>query len=132
MMKTVNSGAALLSLLLSGCISTYHAWDGTKGYQEEQLDERQFKVSYAADQSTRWSWLDGYLERRCQELAGSQVALMSDITHDTHTVTAMSSVAVGAPVIAGGNDFGGVMMPVTSAPHEVVFNLKKAEGRCSF
>ena len=104
----------------------------TKGYQEEQLEERQYRISYVAEQATRWDWLDDYLKRRCQELAGSHVALMSDITHDTHTVTAMSSVAVGAPVIAGGNDFGGVMMPVTSAPHEVVFNLKKAEGRCSF
>ena len=34
MMKIVNVGTALLSLSLSGCISTYHAWDGTKGYQE--------------------------------------------------------------------------------------------------
>ncbi|MEE2604455.1 MAG: hypothetical protein VX595_15430 [Pseudomonadota bacterium] len=132
MMKTVNLVAGGLSLALSGCISTYHAWDGTKGYQEEQLEERQYRISYVAEQATRWDWLDDYLKRRCQELAGSHVALMSDITHDTHTVTAMSSVAVGAPVIAGGNDFGGVMMPVTSAPHEVVFNLKKAEGRCSF
>jgi len=132
MMKTVNSGAALLSLLLSGCISTYHAWDGTKGYQEEQLDERQFKVSYAADQSTRWSWLDGYLERRCQELAGPQVSQVTDIKHDTQTVTAMSSVRVGAPMLPVDRDHGAVVMPATLAPHEVVFNLKKAEGHCSF
>jgi len=132
MMKIVNVGAALLSLSLSGCISTYHAWDGTKGYQEEQLDERQYRVSYVAEQATRWSWLDDYLEQRCQELAGSEVAQVTDIEHDTHMVTAMSEAAVGAPVIVGGKDFGGVMMPATSAPHEVVFNLKKAEGRCSF
>ena len=133
MMKTVNSGAALLSLLLSGCISTYHAWDGTKGYQEERLDNRQYKISYVAEQATRWSWLDDYLERRCQELSDSELAKVTDIKHGTHTVTAMSSAAVGAPMItAGGKDFGGVVMPATSAPHEVVFKLKKAEGRCSF
>jgi hypothetical protein len=132
MMKIVNVGTALLSLSLSGCISTYHAWDGTKGYQEERLDERQYRVSYVAEQATRWSWLDDYLGRRCQELAGSKVVQLADIKHDMHTVTAMSSVAVGAPIIAGGKDLGGMVMPATSAPHKVVFNLKKAEGRCSF
>lgn len=132
MMKTVNLGAALRPLLVSGCISTYHAWDGTKGYQQERLDERLYRVSYVAEQATRWSWLDDYLARRCQELAGSEVAQVTDINHETSTVTAMSSVAVGAPVIAGGKDFGGVMMPATSVPHEVVFKLKKAEGHCSF
>ena len=45
MMKTVNLMAGGLSLALSGCISTYHAWDGTKGYQEEQLEERQYRIS---------------------------------------------------------------------------------------
>ena len=99
MMKTVNSGAALLSLLLSGCISTYHAWDGTKGYQEERPDNRQYKISYVAEQATRWSWLDDYLERRCQELSDSELAKVTDIKHGTHTVTAMSSAAVGAPMI---------------------------------
>ena len=124
MMKIVNVGTALLSLSLSGCISTYHAWDGTKGYQEERLDNRQYKISYVAEQATRWSWL---------ELSDSELAKVTDIKHGTHTVTAMSSAAVGAPMItAGGKDFGGVVMPATSAPHEVVFKLKKAEGRCSF
>lgn len=132
MMKIVNVGTALLSLSLAGCISTYHAWDGTKGYQEERLDERQYKVSYAAEQATRWSWLDEYLERRCQELAGSEVAQLTDIKHDTQMVMAMSSVPVGAPMLPVDRDHGAVIMPATSAPHEVVFNLKKAEGRCSF
>ena len=54
MMKTVNLMAGGLSLALSGCISTYHAWDGTKGYQEEQLEERQYRISYVAEQATRW------------------------------------------------------------------------------
>lgn len=117
----------VLPLLLSGCISTYHPWDGVKGYQEEQIDASAYMVSYVADQATRWTVLDEYLARRCKQLIGAQTVALTDIRHDIDSVTVMSSAAIGAPVISGDQ----VTMPVASAPHEVVFRLKKAEGRCA-
>lgn len=80
-----------------------------------------------ADQATRWSIVDEYLERRCKALIGSQSVLLADVQHDIHSVTVMSSAAIGAPVVSGDQ----VTMPSTSAPHEVVFRLKRAEGHCS-
>ncbi len=116
----------VLPLLLSGCISTYHAWDGVKGYQEAPMDDGGYMVSYVADQATRWTVLDGYLARRCQQLISGQTVAVKDIRHEIDSITVMSSAAIGAPVISGDQ----VTMPVASAPHEVVFNLKKAAGRC--
>ncbi|MZR61371.1 hypothetical protein [Alcanivorax sp. DP30] len=119
--------APVLSLLLSGCISNYHAWDGVKGYQEAQIDGAGYKVSYVADHATRWTVLDEYLARRCKQLIGAQTVALMDIRHEIDSVTVMSSAAIGAPVISGDQ----VTMPVSSAPHEVVFRLKKAEARCN-
>lgn len=116
-----------LSLPLSGCISSYHAWDGVKGYQEDALSESEYRVSYVAEQATRWTMLDGYLARRCRELLGQEQVRLEGVQHDVHSITVMSSATIGSPVISGDQ----VTMPVTSAPHEVVFNLRKAEGHCS-
>ena len=120
---------SILLLTLTGCISRYHAWDGTTGYQDERLHEGGYQVSYTAEQSTRWSWLDQYLVRRCREIAKTEQANVMDVRHEIETVVAMSSVPIGAPIMTPADS---VIMPASSAPHEVVFNLKKAEGRCSF
>ena len=128
-MRTVNTGVVCFAFasLLTGCISPYHAWNGVKGYQEEQLDKQAYRVSYVADQATRWSRVDAYLARRCKALLGSPSAQLADVHHAVHAVTVMSSAAIGAPVVSGDQ----VTMPSASAPHEVVFRLKRAEAHCS-
>ncbi|MQX54845.1 hypothetical protein [Alcanivorax sediminis] len=119
--------------VLTGCASKYHAWDGVKGYQDETLESGRVKVSYTAEKFTGWDRLDGYLNRRCMELAQSttQHVVVEKVEHTYTYAVAQSEVSVGAPVRVGGGSMDTGIVAPTASHHDVLFKWKLASGICS-
>ena len=118
--------------LLAGCASKYHPWNGIKGYQHEQSESGLFQVSYTAEKFTGWDRIDGYLQRRCQELTGldADSVAVEGIEHAyTHSL-AQSETSVGTTVRQGSGSADSVAAPV-STHHDVLYKLKQARGTCT-
>ncbi len=124
---------AMSAVLLTGCASKYHAWDGVKGYQDETLESGKVKVSFTAEKFTGWERMDDYLQRRCTELtqSASQNVIVEQVEHTYAYAVAQSELSVGAPVRLGrGSIDTGVVAPTVSH-NDVLFKLKQASGICS-
>ena len=125
------AGWLVVTLLVSGCASSYHPWDGAKGYQDQPLADQTYAISYSAEKGTAWAVLDGYLQQRCETLLGQQAVSVTDITHRIHGNVAQSDMATSARARIGGGEMGGNFSSPGLSQHGVLFKLRVAEGVCS-
>lgn len=60
----------LLSVLVSGCVTTYQAAeDSVAGYRDLQIDKKRYYVEYTEAASVSWAQVERFALKRCAEIA---------------------------------------------------------------